>query len=175
MRYLLILLLAGCASDAIKLAEPRDVAVYWWRHAPDCAECFSTLTTEPDFSVCHLTALESVPDAVLGREFRRCFGYSIPRGDSWLASGSPHDYSRDLVKIVEPTSVRVSWSREAPTRDTCRNVRVVSPHGCAQVATDHTRCRIIAHEWSHDALLGHELRHCFGWKHEADLKLRSGK
>ena len=181
MRYLIVLLLAGCASsDMVKVAEPTSVAVYWFRVNPVCglAEpgCASTADMAPDFSVCRITALESVTDAILGHEFRRCFGYARPENyrHPWHAHTDTRFDGRDMVKVAEPRSVLVSWRREAPTAASCRNSRLVRvPQGCAHVADDHSRCQITAHEWVEDALLGHELRHCFGWKHEADIKWRA--
>jgi hypothetical protein len=179
MRYLLILLLTGCASDMVKVAEPSDVAIYWIREKPGCQDgCTSTVSTEADFSVCRITALEGVADAVLGREFRRCFGFARTSSSRHpFLAGSPHDYGRDLVKVAEPRSVLIHWKREAPTSETCVNHRLAGrvPQGCARVAADHSVCRITAHEWVHDAVLGHELRHCFGWEHEADLKWRAAQ
>lgn len=178
--YLIVLLLAGCANtDMVKVAEPTNVAVYWFRVKPVCglAEpgCTSTVDIAPDFSMCRITALESVTDAILGHEFRRCFGYV--RGANyrhpWHAHSDARYDGRDMVKIAEPKSVIVTWRRETPTKATCHNPRWSPqrvPEGCAAVAANHSVCRIIAHEWADDNILGHELRHCFGWKHAADAK-----
>lgn len=42
-----VLLLAGCAGDMVKVAEPASVAVYWFRVNPVCGiaepECASTV------------------------------------------------------------------------------------------------------------------------------------
>ena len=177
MRYLIVLLLAGCASDMVKVAEPTSVAVYWFRVNPVCglAEhgCTSSVDAAPDFSMCRITAPETVDDAMLGQQFRRCFGFVV----SGRATRAPTATltASDLVKVAEPKSVVVTWTREAPTRITCRNERVrFDLRGCAIWARDYSRCRIIADEFIYDSTLGHELRHCFGWQHEADIKWRAG-
>ena len=167
MRYLVVLLLAGCASDMVKVAEPASVVITWDRREPVGA------TVAADFKTCRITAPETVDDAALGQEFRRCFGF-VGAGRATRAPTATLT-TNDMVKVAEPRRVVVTWAREAPTIVTCRNERIDgrSLRGCAQVARDHSRCRIIAHEFIYDSVLGHELRHCFGWHHDADLKLRA--
>jgi hypothetical protein len=167
----------------VKIATPADVAIHWVRERPDCpaAEpaCTSTVRTEPDFSACRITALESVPDDHLGHQFRHCFGFAHAdtgyRHPSY--STARHNFADDMVKVAAPKSVRVLWRREQPTTETCGNSRLPGrvPDACANVAQDHSSCRITAHEWATEALLGHELRHCFGWKHAADVLWRANQ
>lgn len=77
----------------------------------------------------------------------------------------------DMVKVAEPRAVVIEWVREKPTNcgDTAR------AEGCAYSTKDYSRCKLYALETATDAVLGHELRHCFGYEHETDLKRQRSK
>lgn len=82
MRYLIVLLLAGCATtDMVKLAEPRTVVIEWVREKPTfCGEgthagMRGCAKRSLGYKTCTIWATEDVPDEVLGHELRHCFGY----------------------------------------------------------------------------------------------------
>lgn len=75
----------------------------------------------------------------------------------------------DMVKVAEPQIVSVQWVREAPTFCGAHKVS----RGCTWRTNDFKTCKIWATEDVSDEVLGHELRHCFGYDHAADVQTRA--
>ena len=73
-------------------------------------------------------------------------------------------YGGEMVKVAEPQTVAVTWERRAP--DSCGMPPLVTVLACTFPSRDWSMCRIVAPEGTSDAVLGHEMRHCFGWVHE---------
>ena len=77
----------------------------------------------------------------------------------------------DMVKLASPETVVVTWNREAPTY--CGSHKVAN--GCALSSPGYRTCSIWAREDVSDAVLGHELRHCFGYEHESSVRKRDAQ
>jgi hypothetical protein len=60
----------------------------------------------------------------------------------------------------------VTWVREMPT--SCGDHKLGT--GCTRSTRDYGKCIITAPENAPDHVLGHELRHCFGYEHAADVR-----
>jgi hypothetical protein len=67
-----------------------------------------------------------------------------------------------LAKVATVEQVVVTWERRTPFF--CGDV--LGAAGCAYRDHGYRHCTIVAPEDVSDAVLGHELRHCFGWEHQ---------
>lgn len=74
--------------------------------------------------------------------------------------------STDMVKVAEPKTVVVTWVRELP--NFCGDQKLST--GCARVSRDFTSCTIWVPEGAPEYVLGHELLHCFGYDHAANVQ-----
>ena len=76
----LALMLAGCASDLVKVSEPQAVTITWVRVDPvtcGAVKALGCAVTSPTYDArdCLIIMPEDSPDWVVAEEFRHCFGY----------------------------------------------------------------------------------------------------
>lgn len=66
----------------------------------------------------------------------------------------------DMIETERVETVTITWKRDTPT--------ACGPNekdGCAQWSSDRTRCVVTMRADSSDAIVAHEMKHCFGWDH----------
>lgn len=61
----------------------------------------------------------------------------------------------------QPDTVVITWVMKECTE-------IKGAEGCAGVSPSKTHCTIIAPSNARNQVLGHELKHCFGWVHHGE-------
>ena len=66
----------------------------------------------------------------------------------------------DMYERQRVDTVTITWKREIPAA-----CGPNEKNGCAQWSDDRKRCVITTPATASDAILAHEIKHCFGWEH----------
>lgn len=71
-------------------------------------------------------------------------------------------------RVAEVPQSRIEWRPVADANGVCQNITPRANFkyiACSQHSPDYTACRIYSSPDAPVAVLGHEFKHCFGFKH----------